>query len=49
MTGGDTEGGNCVQFRSPWGSEMELVSYPDGQGHEKTTRTRLWNPVHPAD
>jgi catechol 2,3-dioxygenase-like lactoylglutathione lyase family enzyme len=49
VTGGETEGETWVHFLSPWGSEMELVSYPHGKGYEKTTPLRLWNPARPGD
>jgi catechol 2,3-dioxygenase-like lactoylglutathione lyase family enzyme len=49
MSDGDTEGETWVHFLSPWGSEMELVGYPNGKGYEKTARVKLWNPSHPAD
>jgi catechol 2,3-dioxygenase-like lactoylglutathione lyase family enzyme len=48
MTGGDTEGETWVHFLSPWGSEMELVGYPNGKGYEKKVKARLWNPKQPA-
>lgn len=49
MTSGDTEGETWVHFLSPWGSEMELVGYPNGKGYEKTSTVKLWNAKHPAD
>lgn len=49
MTGGDTEGETWVHFESPWGSDMELVGYPNGKGYEKKSTLRLWNPKHPAN
>jgi len=49
MPAGDTEGETWVHFRSPWGAEMELVSYPKGKGYEKSARLKLWNPKRPAD
>lgn len=49
MPSGDTEGETWVHFRSPWGAEMELVSYPKGKGYEKTSRVKLWNPNRPAN
>lgn len=49
MPSGDTEGETWVHFRSPWGSEMELVSYPNGKGYEKTAKVKLWNPKRPAN
>lgn len=48
MPSGDTEGETWVHFRSPWGAEMELVSYPKGKGYEKTARVKLWKPTAPA-
>lgn len=49
MPSGDTEGETWVHFRSPWGSEMELVSYPKGKGYEKHSSVKLWNPTKPAN
>ncbi|WP_246795986.1 VOC family protein [Burkholderia perseverans] len=48
MPSGDTEGETWVHFRSPWGSELELVSYPNGKGYEKHAKVRLWNPTQPT-
>jgi len=47
MGEGDTAGETWVHFLSPWGSEMELVGYPNGKGYEKSTSLRLWQPKHP--
>jgi catechol 2,3-dioxygenase-like lactoylglutathione lyase family enzyme len=42
---GDTAGESWVYFETPWGSKMELVSYPDGKGYEKTNPKKiLWSP-----
>lgn len=49
MPSGDTADETWVHFRSPWGSEMELVSYPKGKGYEKTAKVKLWNPKKPAN
>jgi catechol 2,3-dioxygenase-like lactoylglutathione lyase family enzyme len=49
MPSGDTEGETWVHFRSPWGAELELVSYPKGKGYEKHARLKLWSPKKPAD
>jgi catechol 2,3-dioxygenase-like lactoylglutathione lyase family enzyme len=38
------EGLTWVYFMAPWGQQLELVSYPDGQGYEKATNRRLWDP-----
>lgn len=32
---GDTAGESWVYFETPWGSKMELVSYPNGKAYEK--------------
>lgn len=45
MPSGDTEGETWVYFVTPWGSKMELVSYPNGKGYEKRNpATILWSP-----
>lgn len=42
---GDTAGESWVYFETPWGSKMELVSYPNGKGYEKShPKTVLWSP-----
>lgn len=35
-------------FLTPWGMQMELVSYPEGRGYEKDFKTRLWDARDPA-
>lgn len=45
MPAGDTEGETWVYFLTPWGSKMELVSYPNGKGYEKhNPAVKLWSP-----
>ncbi|WP_417349589.1 VOC family protein [Ferrimonas sp.] len=44
MTEGPNAGVTWVYFLSPWGMQLELVSYPDGQGYEKVTSERLFKP-----
>lgn len=45
MTSGDTEGETWVYFLTPWGSKLELVSYPNGKGYEKhNPAVKLWSP-----
>jgi catechol 2,3-dioxygenase-like lactoylglutathione lyase family enzyme/ketosteroid isomerase-like protein len=42
---GDTAGETWVYFETPWGSKMELVSYPKGKGYEKKNPEKiLWSP-----
>ncbi|WP_326984391.1 VOC family protein [Chryseobacterium sp. MYb264] len=50
MPSGDTEGESWVYFVTPWGSKMELVSYPNGKGYEKKNpATILWSPKDVAE
>lgn len=44
---GPSAGQTWVYFLSPWGMQLELVSYPDGKGYEKDTDQRLWHPALP--
>jgi glyoxylase I family protein len=44
-----SEGQRWVYFRSPWGMQFELVSYPDGKAYERAAPIRLWHPAHPAE
>lgn len=45
MAEGSNAGMSWVYFLAPWGLQMELVSYPNGQGYEKLTERRLWHPA----
>ncbi|MGB3376502.1 MAG: VOC family protein [Microbacterium sp.] len=40
-------GQRWVYFRSPWGLQFELVSYPAGKAYERESTQRLWHPAHP--
>ncbi|MDR6935955.1 VOC family protein [Luteibacter sp. 3190] len=42
MTQGPAAGNTWVYFLTPWGSKMELVSYPQGQAGEAAAGVRLW-------
>ena len=44
MTEGPSAGESWVYFLSPWGMQLELVSYPDGKEYEKTTVKRAFTP-----
>ena len=46
---GPSAGQTWLYFLSPWGMQLELVSYPGGKGYEKETPGRLWHPARPAD
>lgn len=45
--GGPNGGQTWVYFLSPWGLQLELVSFPNGKGYERDTSARLWHSVHP--
>lgn len=47
-TAGPSAGQTWVYFLSPWGMQLELLSYPNGKGYEATTHLRTWNPTDPA-
>lgn len=38
------EGLTWVYFMTPWGMQLEIVSYPYGQGYERNTGRRMWDP-----
>lgn len=40
-------GQRWVYFRSPWGLQFELVSFPDGKAYENGASRQLWHPAHP--
>lgn len=43
MTEGPSAGLSWVYFLSPWGLQLELVSYPNGMAHAHTGQA-LWQP-----
>lgn len=43
-TEGPSGGEAWVYFLSPWGMQMELVSYPEGKAYERDYAARLWDP-----
>jgi len=45
-----SEGQRWVYFLSPWGMQLELVSYPQGKAYERYpgTTTTLWHPADPT-
>jgi len=47
-TAGPSAGQTWVYFLSPWGMQLELLSYPDGKGYEEETSRRLWHPGDPG-
>jgi catechol 2,3-dioxygenase-like lactoylglutathione lyase family enzyme len=48
MTEGPNAGETWVYFLTPWGMQLELVSYPKGKAYEKETERRLWHPGVPG-
>ena len=46
-TEGPSGGQTWVYFKSPWGMQLELVSYPKGKNYERDTELRLWHPAYP--
>jgi glyoxylase I family protein len=44
---GAAAGQRWVYFRSPWGMQFELVSYPGGKAYEHDAAVTLWHPAHP--
>ena len=46
-SGGASAGQRWLYFRSPWGMQFELVSFPDGKAYEKDADVLLWHPAHP--
>jgi catechol 2,3-dioxygenase-like lactoylglutathione lyase family enzyme len=46
-TTGPSAGQTWVYFLTPWGLQLELVSYPGGKDYERHTTRRLWDPRNP--
>ena len=45
MTEGPSAGLAWLYFRSPWGQQLELVSYPGGIAAYKELRQQIWRPT----
>lgn len=45
MTEGPSEGLTWVYFLSPWGMQLELVSYPNGLAVTRQNPDALWSPT----
>jgi len=43
-----SEGQRWVYFLTPWGMQLEIVSYPNGKAYEADTDLRLWHPREPS-
>ncbi len=48
MQEGPHAGQSILYFQSPWGLQLEAISYPNGMAYEKTTDTILWSPKSPG-
>ncbi len=44
-TEGPHAGQTWVYFLTPWGMQLELVSFPNGKGYEREISARLWHPA----
>jgi glyoxylase I family protein len=44
-----SEGQRWVYFLTPWGMQLELVSYPDGKAYQRAGGPVLWHPARPAE
>ena len=45
---GPAAGQSILYFLTPWGMQMELISYPKGMAYEKGASTVLWSTTEPA-
>ncbi len=48
-SGNASEGQRWVYFLTPWGMQLELVSFPGGKAYEPDAPVRLWHPARPAE
>ncbi len=44
MADGPTAGESWVYFMSPWGMQLELVSYPNGKAYQRNSSVALFDP-----
>ncbi|UWU96040.1 VOC family protein [Bradyrhizobium sp. CB1015] len=44
---GPASGQSILYFLTPWGMQMELISYPKGMAYEKSAKTVLWSTIEP--
>jgi catechol 2,3-dioxygenase-like lactoylglutathione lyase family enzyme len=45
---GPAAGQSILYFLTPWGLQMELISYPNGMAYEKDAKSVLWMTTQPA-
>jgi len=41
---GPAAGQTILYVLTPWGLQLELISYPNGMAYEKTSKVKLWSP-----
>jgi len=46
---GPSGGQSWVYFLTPWGMQLELVSFPAGKAYERDAPVHLWHPGRPAE
>jgi len=46
---GPAAGQSIFYFLTPWGLQMEAISYPNGEAYEKTSPIKLWSPKDPGN
>jgi hypothetical protein len=44
VTGGPAAGQTINYFQTPFGTDIELISYPHGMAYQATAPIPLWNP-----
>lgn len=44
---GPAAGQTILYFQTPWGLQLEAISYPNGMAYEKGAETVLWSPKSP--
>jgi glyoxylase I family protein len=49
QSAGASAGQRWLYFRSPWGMQFELVSFPGGKAYEADAAVKLWHPARPAE
>jgi len=48
VTQGPAAGQGIFYFLTPWGLQMEMISYPQGMAYEASSSTILWSPKDPG-
>ncbi len=49
LSAGASAGQRWLYFRSPWGMQFELVSFPGGKAYESDASVKLWHPARPSE